>query len=51
MFIGRETKKTHVTDENERKKSLRSAHLTTIILLEYYNYATRLMQVAHILCW
>ena len=33
IFIGRETK-IHFSDENRRKKSLRSAHLTIIILLE-----------------
>ena len=32
--IGRETKHTHFTDENQRKTSLRSAPLTIIILLE-----------------
>ena len=34
IFIGRETKNTHFTDENQRTISLRSAHLTIIILLE-----------------
>ena len=34
-------KNTHFTDENQRKiKSLRSAHLTIIILLEKYNHST-----------
>ena len=33
-------KNTHFTDENQRKTSLRSADLTIIFLLEYYNHST-----------
>ena len=39
IFIGRETK-THIFRRKSTKKSLRSAHLTIIILLEWNNHST-----------